>query len=188
MIAPERRSSKVPVVPRERRATSRPRAATASQQAVTSFRCFPREHDQWNQGEWPRAARTWQQCRGSWPGEGSVPQGIFPDFVIRGARKQDSMDAQASVPVRSPEDPKNPIPGRRWPTGSAGVAQAALVVNQGPETRPIGQHAATRAARRTAAGHHFGGGRRSSLSGKGLLRRGSSGARSNDPCANLCSS
>lgn len=137
-VSPERRSSKVPVVPRERRATSRPWAAATSQRVATSFRCFPRGYDQRIQGERSRTVRTWQQCRSRWPGEGIVPQGVFPDFMLRGAWKQDSSDAQASGLDRRPVDPKNLIPGRRWLVGVPGCAQAPLGASGRPETRPSG--------------------------------------------------
>jgi len=124
LISPERRSSKVPVVSRERRATSRPRAAAASQQAATSFRCFPRERDQWIQDERPRADRTWQQCRKSWPGERNQPQGFFLDFMTRGARKQDCTVRKrrcSFVALKAPRTPYSAVNGspdrqatRKW--------------------------------------------------------------------------
>jgi len=123
-VGPERRSSKVPVVPRERCATQRPRAAAASQCAATSLRCFPRGHDQRIQGERSRTVRTWQQCRSRWPGEGITSQDLLLDFMLRGVWRQGRSAAQATGSVRRPVGPKNPIPGRHRADSSSPCAQA----------------------------------------------------------------
>jgi len=175
-VVPGRRSSKVPVVPRERSSTSRPRAAAASQCAVTSSRCFPREHDQRIQGEWPRAARTGQQCRRIWPGDGRMPQGLLLENVTRGARKQSRPGAQALGRVRSPVGPKNPIPGCRRLIERSRNAQAARGWTTRPETQPTGR----RRKRWRHVGQqarHFGGAARrpparATRFGEGLSERG----------------
>jgi len=68
--------------------------------------------------------------------ERGTPQGYFLDFMIRGARKQDGSGTQVLGAVSSPEDPKNPIPGRRRLNRRAGSAKAMSSRKTRPETRP----------------------------------------------------
>ena len=183
-IAPGRRSSKVPVVPRERYATSRPRAAAASQCAATSFRCFPREHDQRFQGERSRTVRTWQQCRNLRPGEGKSPQGVVPEFVTRGARKQDlrlRKRRELFVALKTPRTPYSAVDGA--PEGL-----------QTRKRREAGRSDRRLSQRVVPLGVRFGGRQRAPprrvqaavRHRKRVVSTTRSRLRSTDPCANLC--